>query len=323
MSRHLPYHLILGGAGFIGKHVAYELARSGASVRIADRTPIAGRLPDDIASRISFQRCDLSCADWDDLIASACVIYHFAWSSIPASANEDIIKDVGANVIPTLKLLEAIKRRQPHAPRLIFASSGGTVYGIPDEVPIPETHKLCPITGYGAGKAAVELYISTYRALYDLDIRTVRLANPFGAGQNVSTGQGAATTFLQLAISEKPITIWGDGRVIRDYIYISDAVAGILAVAGTEKSAKFWTYNIGSGVGISLNEIIHELEAELGRKLQVTHRCGRAFDVPTNILDISATTATCGWRPRLSFGEGLRRTLQDLQHQKEGYMDRG
>ena len=211
-------HLILGGGGFIGWHVAILLARAGLEVILASRRPNKQVIASDIAGRITWCEFDLASAQWDRLIEGVNVVHHYAWTSIPASAHDDPAWDLAANVTPTLGLLEALRRRGRDAPVLLFASSGGTVYGKLRRVPVDEEHPLSPVNAYGAGKAAVEMYLGIYRALYGLDCRVARLANPFGAGQDTSKGLGAVTTFLRHALAHQPIVIWGDGEVVRDYI---------------------------------------------------------------------------------------------------------
>jgi UDP-glucose 4-epimerase len=314
---HSGYHLILGGSGFIGRHVAILLARAGSNVVIASRTPPAQEFEPEIKERIAWRSFHLGTAQWDDLIEDASVVHHYAWASIPASANDNPALDLDANVMPTLSLLEAMRRKGKDAPVLLFASSGGTVYGRLRRVPVEEDHPLSPITAYGAGKAAAEMYVGIYRALYGLDCRIARLANPFGAGQDLSKGLGAATTFLHHALTEQPIVIWGDGEVVRDYIHISDAASGLVALATALVRDGPWIFNIGSGEGISLNAIVAELEARLGRRLDVRREPGRAFDVPVSVLDITRIREVLGWTPELSFSEGIGRTLADLRLKAE------
>jgi UDP-glucose 4-epimerase len=305
-------HLILGGCGFIGRHVALKLARLGYFVVLADRAAPSYDFPDDVRARITWTRFDMAATDPQSLIAGATTIHHCAWSTIPATANADPAGDLSANVVPTLALLEAI-RRSTNPPRLIFISSGGTVYGKLRHVPVREDHPLAPLTAYGASKAAVELYLKHYRAVYALDCRVARLANPYGAGQDLARGQGAATTFLHRALTGQPIDIWGDGEVVRDYIHISDAAAGLVAIACAPQTEGPWIFNIGSGQGVSLNGIVAELEARIGRTLEVRRQPGRPFDVPISVLDVTLARTVLGWSPRMSFREGMARTLGDLE----------
>jgi UDP-glucose 4-epimerase len=306
------HHLILGGGGFVGRHVALMLARLGHRVVVAGRTVPPYEFPADIRARITWRWFDMVAADWETLIAGAAVIHHYAWTTIPATANTDPVGDLSANVVSTLALLEAV-RRCTNRPRLIFASSGGTVYGKLRHIPVQEDHLLAPITAYGVSKSAVELYLGHYRSNYGIDCRVARLANPFGAGQDFARGQGAATTFLHHALTDRTIVIWGDGEVVRDFIHISDAAAGMVALAYAPKTDGPWIFNIGSGRGVSLNEIVAELEARLGRRLEVYRERGRPFDVPISVLDVTLARIALGWSPRLSFSDGIGRTLGDLE----------
>jgi UDP-glucose 4-epimerase len=305
-------HLITGGCGFIGRHVALILARHGHQVTIADRNIPKFEFPTNVRQNVRWKRFDMAEANWDSLTAGIDVIHHYAWSTIPATANAAPVTDLSTNVASTLALLEAL-RRCSNPPRLVFASSGGTVYGKVREIPVSEDHALAPITAYGVAKATVELYLGHYRALYGLDCRVARLANPFGAGQDPARGQGAATTFLHRALSGETIVIWGDGSVVRDYIHIADAASAMVALVCAPPSDGPWVFNIGSGYGISLNQIVEELQARFGRRLRVRRECGRPFDVPINVLDITRARLTLNWSPQLSFSDGISRTLVDLE----------
>jgi UDP-glucose 4-epimerase len=304
--------MILGGCGFIGRHVALLLAAQGEDVVLCDRVPNAIAYPAALQDRIRWQSFDLQSADWDTLLEGVGTVHHYAWASLPATANADPAQDLALNTMPCLSLLEGMRRLGSASPRLIFTSSGGTVYGKLRRVPVHEDHPLAPITAYGAGKVAAELYLGLYNTLYGLDCRIARLANPFGAGQDLARGQGAATTFLHHALTHQPITIWGDGEVVRDYIHVSDAAAGLIALARMPRREGLSTFNIGSGQGVSLNGIILELETRLGRALEVKREPGRPFDVPVSVLDISLARDTLSWTPRLSFSDGMSRTLADL-----------
>jgi UDP-glucose 4-epimerase len=300
----------LGGCGFIGRHVALELARAGFHVVIADRVQPEFSFPSDAARRISWRRLEFASADWDALLAEAAVVHHYAWTSIPASANHNPFGDLTANISGTLGLLEAMRRKGRG--RLIFPSSGGTVYGKLKTVPVSEDTPLMPITAYGAGKATAEIYFGLYRSLYGIDCRVARISNPYGVGQNVARGQGAVTTFLYHALKKQPIVIWGDGEVVRDYIHVTDVASAMIELALRPSLTEFHTFNIGSGTGISLNRILAEIEKYLNQRLDIRREPGRAFDVPVNVLDVSRARQTLGWVPRLSFADGIARTISEM-----------
>jgi UDP-glucose 4-epimerase len=303
-------HLVLGGNGFVARHVAVLLAREGHDVVLASRTPPTWAVPSDTAGRLMWRRFEFASADWEDLIARSAVIHHYVWTSVPASANANPSGDLNINVASTISLLEEM-RRQP-GKRLIFASSGGTVYGQLHELPVTEAHPFHPITAYGAGKASAELYLNLYRSMHGLDCRIARISNPFGAGQNVGRGQGAATTFLTYALANRPIAIWGDGEVVRDYVHIADVAAALIKLAIAPDLHDYNIFNIGSGVGLSLNQVIAEIERQLGRAIAMRREPPRPFDLPASILNISLAKRVLDWSPRLSFPQGMRRTINDL-----------
>ena len=306
------HHLILGGCGFIGRAVAVALATKGENVVLADRIPPAKPLPEGLPGQIIYRPFDLATADWGRVIEGAAVIHHYAWTSLPASANADPGRDLDENLIPTLRLLDTLRQGDHPRPRIIFASSGGTVYGRLQCIPVPEEHPLRPITAYGVGKAAAELYLHQYSSLHNIDCRIARIANPFGAGQNLSRGQGAVTTFIHHALAGTAIDIWGDGEVTRDYIHISDVADCLVKIAEASLKPEPRTFNVGSGKGVSLNGVVAALEIQLDRRLDVRRGTHRVFDVPVSVLDVSLAAALLDWRPRLSFQEGLAVTIRDM-----------
>lgn len=308
------HHLILGGCGFIGRHVAVLLAQAGHRVTLADRTPLVQDFPsDDLPSSVRWKLLELGTADWDTLVADADVIHFYAWGSLPASANANPGGDLSLNVGALIDMLDALHRRG-HG-RVVFSSSGGTVYGKLQHTPVNEDHLTAPITAYGAGKASAEVYLGLYRAMHGIDCRIARISNVYGAGQNLAHGLGAVTTFLHHALTGQRITVWGTGEVVRDYIHVSDVAKCLYQLTSASLSDKF-IFNVGSGVGVSLNGIIHELEERLCCELDVVRTETRPFDVPVNVLDISRAEKILGWVPLLSFSQGIARTLKDLQQGK-------
>ena len=304
------HHLILGGSGFVGRHVAILLAQAGHRVTLADRLPLDQDLPRDLASQVSWQLLELGAADWDALVADADVVHFYAWGSLPATANANPGGDLSLNVGALIDMLNALQRRG-HG-RVVFSSSGGTVYGRLQHIPVREEHPSAPITAYGAGKASAEIYLGLYRAMHGIDCRIARISNLYGAGQNLARGLGAVTTFLHHALTGQQITIWGTGEVVRDYIHISDAAKCLTRLATIPRGEEF-VFNVGSGVGITLNEIIGELEQRLDCQLDVMRTATRPFDVPISVLDIARARKILAWAPTLSFSDGIGRTLKDLQ----------
>jgi UDP-glucose 4-epimerase len=304
--------VILGGSGFIGRHLARALLAAGADVCLASRQPprqtvIASGRRD--PGRLTWLPCDLGAdADWTGLLAGCELLYHLAWSTTPELSNRDPRADAQTNVIGSLRLIQAAQDLGIR--RIVFVSSGGTVYGHLNTVPAAEDHPTHPICAYGVSKLSVEHYLALYHALGGLDACVLRVANPYGPGQGSPPGLGAVHTFLKRAVTGQPIVIWGDGSVVRDYLYISDLVAALVAAG---RLGGHRTYNIGSGEGRSLNQVVAAIEALLGRTVPVIHQAARPFDLPVNILDPGRARTELGWHPTIAFVDGLAMTLEALR----------
>ena len=198
----------------------------------------------------------------------------------------------------------------------MFASSGGTVYGAPRIVPVPETHPTQPLCSYGIHKLAIEQYLHLYHVLHGLAYCVLRLANPFGERQRSDASQGAVAVFLDLALRGEEVTVWGDGSAVRDYIYVGDVARAFCLAAAHDSPAA--VFNIGSGQGHSVNELLAEIGELLGQRVSRRYVQGRAFDVPVNVLDTTLAAQTLGWTPQASFRAGLERTLESLRRERAG-----
>lgn len=297
--------LILGGGGFMGSHLSEALAAEGRSVRIFDRPNLPRFELVQQYKGIEWVEGDfINREDVVQAVSGCDIIYHLISTTLPRSSNENPAYDVETNVIGTLHLLEAARRNK--VKKIVFVSSGGTVYGVPQEIPVAESHPTEPICSYGIGKLAIEKYLNLFHLLHGIDYCVLRLANPFGERQRVSMAQGAVTVFLHKALNNETVEIWGDGSVVRDYFHVSDAVSALLKVGTYEGDVR--VFNIGSGVGRSVNEILDAIDALLGISVKRAYLPARAFDVPVSVLDISRAAEHLGWTPWLSFSEGLSRT---------------
>ncbi len=297
--------LIIGGNGFIGSNLADALLRSGHKVTSFDRYPSRYREAD---PRINYIYGDFANhGEVEEAVKGIDWIFHLAYTTLPATSNEDPMFDVRSNIIDTLQLLEACRKFS--VKKVVFISSGGTVYGVPQTLPIDEDHPTEPICSYGITKLTIEKYLHLYHHLHNLDYVVARLANPYGELQNPQAKQGAIAVFLGNVLQNKPITIWGDGEVIRDYIYIGDAAEALVKAAEycpDEKEPR--VFNIGSGGGQSLNEIVRAIRAAVGRELEVVHHPARSADVPANVLDISRAKKCLNWKPEINLEHGIRKT---------------
>ncbi|WP_306150205.1 MULTISPECIES: NAD-dependent epimerase/dehydratase family protein [unclassified Roseibium] len=313
----MSVHLILGGCGFIGRHVALALHRRGDTVILADVVEPS----DDMRAVLpaEFRKVGKSPVDWMRLVDGVDVIHHYAWTTVPATADADPVTDLDANLREMVSLLEVLRARKTAGinTKVIFSSSGGTVYGPITRTPVNEEHSFNPTNAYGASKAAAEIYLGYYRKSHGVDCRIARISNPYGAGQNPAKRQGAASTFIFQALDGKPISIWGDGSVVRDYIHIADLAAAMVALTDAPEEAISAVgqpvFNIGSGAGVSLNEILDVLRNDLDLEPIVTYQDGRSFDIPVSVLDISKARSVLNWQPSLTFPEGYARMLSDLR----------
>lgn len=303
--------LILGGGGFLGSHLCEELLVQGHVVRILDRPNLARFKPFQHHETVEWIDGDfINRKDVDNAVSGCDIIYHLISTTLPRSSNENPAYDVETNVIGTLHLLEAVRKSK--GKKIIFVSSGGTVYGIPREIPIKESHPTEPICSYGISKIAIEKYLSLYHLLHGIEYCVLRLANPFGERQRVSAAQGAIAVFLHKALRNEVIEIWGDGSVTRDYFYVSDAVSALIQALSYEGDSR--VFNIGSGVGRSLNEILGAIDSLIGAPVKRVYLPSRVFDVPINVLDISKAADLLNWKPQMPFIEGLSKTAQWLSH---------
>ena len=290
-----------GGGGFLGTHLCAALARNGHEVRVLEKSPPRGTVP------VEWVVGDFTQAAQIDAAVAGCdIVFHLAGTTLPKSSNADPAYDVHTNVEGTLALLEAARRHR--VARVVFPSSGGTVYGTPQRIPISEDHPTDPISSYGITKLTIEKYLKLYRELHGLEYCVLRLANPYGEGQRTDRGQGAVAVFLDRVAGGMPIEIWGDGSVVRDYVCAGDVIDAMTVAAFGDAPSRL--YNIGSGQGTSLLELVDAIGAVTGRKPSIDFKPSRPFDVPASVLDISRARRELGWQPRTTLGEGLRRTFE-------------
>ena len=306
----MGHSLVLGGSGFIGGHLSASLARDGETVTSVARSFGRRSPPPGVTPRpLDLYACSTS--QLRSLTKGADVIYHLAWSTFSATAEQDPASDLTGNVGFFVRLLDCLKST---GARIVFCSSGGTVYGRAHQDPIPEASTLRPLGAYGAGKVAAETYAGVFQRAYGLDVRIARLSNPYGVGQDPDRMQGALTRFAARAIQRSPIEVWGDGSVVRDYLHIDDAVEALkrLGQAPRDTLGPSPTFNIGSGRGASLRDLISLIEGQLGAPLSVTYSSARHIDVPWNVLDVSKIEEKLGWRPNLILQDGVKLLLDDL-----------
>jgi UDP-glucose 4-epimerase len=233
-------------------------------------------------------------------------LLHLVSTTLPKNSNDDPIYDVQSNVVGTLQMLQAMVARNVR--KIVFISSGGTVYGIPKYLPIDEEHPTDPLVSYGITKLAIEKYLQLFERMHGIKTISLRVANPYGERQRVETAQGAVGVFLNCALTGKPIEIWGDGTVTRDYIHVSDVAEAF--VRAVEYTGPKNVFNISSGSGTSLNELIAMLEEAVGKPIERLYLPARPFDVPVSVLSNDLARAELHWSPSVSMRDGIARTAE-------------
>jgi UDP-glucose 4-epimerase len=294
--------VILGGGGFIGSAIADRLLLDGHAVRIFERPRVEPYRSFTSSEQVEWITGDfLSTHDVSSAIAGADVVLHLVSTTLPKNSNDDPIYDVQSNLVGTLQLLNAMVARNVH--KIVFISSGGTVYGIPKCLPITEDHPTDPLVSYGITKLAIEKYLHLFERMHGIKAITLRVANPYGERQRIETAQGAVGVFLHRTLSGKPIEIWGDGSVTRDYIHISDVAEAF--VQAVKYSGSKSVFNIGSGAGTSLNELIAIIEKALDKSIERCYLPGRPFDVPVSVLSNKLARSELEWAPSMSMHDGI------------------
>jgi UDP-glucose 4-epimerase len=305
--------LVLGGGGFIGSHLVEALLAAGHLVKVFD-SPTARYL-----DHLQRKGADvltgnyLKLEDIRHALTDIDIIYHLISATVPQTSNDNPIFDVEANVIGTLQLLD--EARKNRIKKIIFSSSGGTVYGIPQEIPIKEIHSTHPISSYGICKLTVEKYLHLYWTLYGLDYTILRISNAYGVRQPARATQGVISSFMDKILHGEELTVLGDGSVIRDYIYISDIVDAMVKAASYAGNHKI--FNIGAGQGHSIKDIVDSFEKVIQHPLQLKYLPARSFDVPVNILDISLAVNYLKWSPKVGLQDGIFRTYEWALHKSE------
>ena len=312
--------LLLGAAGFIGTNLTRKLAEDpNNKITLVDVNKNYF-LPDVRLENVSILENAMGeNADFCSLLQGQEVVYHLVSTTVPTTSNEQVANELTANVVMTARLLDACVAC--NVQKVIFISSGGTVYGKESQCPLAEDTATNPISSYGIQKVTIEKLLYLYHYMHGLDYRVVRLANPYGPYQRPNGILGAVTTFTYKALNREPITVFGDGSVVRDFIYIDDAVRGILSIANGESCHK--VFNLGSGYGTSIRQVLEQVQSALQIPLDIQWVEGRKVDVPINYLDISRYEEAFGPLNPICLQEGICKTAEfmirsGMCHKKEG-----
>ncbi len=297
--------LVIGGGGYIGSHLVPLLLATGRRVTVLDCKTAP---PSHLSREAVFVTGDFACREQIcPLLDFHEEVIHLAYTTVPNTSFDNPLGDLLQNLPSAVQLFsEAAVRKL----RLIFVSSGGTIYGEALNLPISEDHPVNPISPYGVTKLTLEKYAHLFAVTKGLKVICVRPANAFGVGQAPYTGQGFIATAIASALSGRPVRIFGQRGTVRDYIYVTDIASGI--VHALERGRLSEIYNIGSGEGRSNMDIIEAsapLLKALGHDIEVEHLPERVFDVQANVLCSKKLKEHTGWMPKVNFCDGLEKTI--------------
>ena len=299
--------LILGAAGFIGTNLTIQLAKDNNNeITLVD----GNKEYFTNIEKFNFKNIKIIeakfCEDmnFDEILKNQDVVYHLISTVIPSTSNQHISKDIQSNVLFSSRLFEACVKND--VKKVIFISSGGTVYGKEANCPLCEDTPTNPISSYGLQKVMIEKLLYLYNYMYGLDYRIIRLSNPYGPYQRPNGILGAATTFIYKALKGEEIIVYGDGSVVRDFIYIDDAVNAILTIANHDN--KHHIFNVGSGYGTSIKQLITEIGKVLCLEMNVVYKEGRNVDLPINYLDIHRYEKYYGKLNSINLHNGILKT---------------
>ncbi|MBA4381363.1 MAG: epimerase [Sideroxydans sp.] len=302
--------LVIGGAGYIGTHLVEELVATGRRVTVLGRkSSPAYKLP----KNVSYVAGDFAQLDLiSQLLDQHREVIHLAYATVPNTSFENPLADLQQNLPPTVQLFSEVADR---GGKLLLVSSGGTVYGEAQSLPIDERHPTKPISPYGVTKLTLENYAYLYAKTHDLKFVCVRPGNAYGVGQRPYIGQGFISTAMASAMKGEPIKIFGKTGTTRDYLYVRDLATGI--VSALEKGRLSETYNLGSGVGRTNLDVVKTMlfiTHETGREAIIEHLSERTFDVKANVLDSTKLSGDTGWQPSIDFEAGMRLTFEWLRN---------
>lgn len=302
--------LVTGGAGFIGSNVADRFVELGHDVAVFDN--LSSGFREFVPAKARFYEGDLA----DPLAVDAAIAdfrpeivdHHAAQIDVRHSVADPLF-DARVNVLGSIGLMQACRAHGVR--KIVYASTGGALYGEGRVLPATEDHPVNPEAPYGASKHTVEHYLYIWRLLHGLDYTVLRYPNVYGPRQNPHGEAGVNAIFIGLMLAGRRPRIFGDGTAVRDYLYVDDVVEGnVLALeqGGGEM------LNLGTGLGTSVNDIVRELQAITGFREDAIHEPARPGEVQRIYLDASRAKRVLGWEPRVTFPEGLRRTVEWSRH---------
>jgi UDP-glucose 4-epimerase len=306
--------LVTGGAGFIGSHVVEAYLAAGDEVTVLDDLSTGRR--EHVPAGVRLVEADVRSAAARHLVASGgfTILNHHAAQIDVRRSVADPVHDASVNVLGLLNLLEGA--RAGGVRRIVFASSGGTVYGDGARLPLRESAPKLPASPYGTAKLAAEYYLAAFARLYGLEVATLRYSNVYGPRQDPHGEAGVVAIFARQLLDGAPLTIYGDGEQTRDLVFVGDVAAANVAASDCPlpepRDLDACAFNIGTGIETSVNRLAAAIGAAVGRVPQLRHAPPRPGELARNALAVDKAARVLGWRPRTPLADGLRLTVRAL-----------
>ncbi len=302
--------LVLGADGFLGSNLVFALLKDKKNeVRALDlfKDGVSQNLESARKKIEIFQGNFLNKNDLRKALQGIDYVFHFVSFTTPGSSMSDPLIDIDTNLKGTINLLEECVKAK--VKKIIYPSSGGAIYGDQKKEKYSEEDSLYPISPYAISKLAIEKYLEYYRIFRGLDYLVARISNPYGPHQNVVGNQGIIPIFLNLIKNSQPISIFGDGKNIRDYIFVDDAIDNLLKLSFGSKN-KYRIYNIGSGEGISINELVEAMKKITQKRIKTNGLPQRKADIRSIVLDISRIQQEFDYSPKVNLEKGIKQTWE-------------
>ena len=297
--------LVTGGAGFIGSHLVDRLVQEGHEIIIVDNLITGKRRNINRAAR--FYKLDVQSWRLERVFRNERpnVVMHLAAQMDVRKSVEDPMFDAQVNILGTLNVLQqAVK----HGVRkVVFSSSGGAIYGEQETYPASELHVTRPLSPYGLSKLCGEQYLSYYQRISGLQVVSLRYGNVYGPRQDPEGEAGVVAIFIQKMLNHEQAVINGNGRQTRDFVFVDDVVEANLAVMGPETQG---TYNVGTGVETSVNDLFRILTQHAGSTCKEVHGPAKKGEQARSVIDSSKLRQELSWEPRTDLSEGLKKTVE-------------
>jgi UDP-glucose 4-epimerase len=296
--------LVTGGAGFIGSSISDALLSNGHEVHVID--DLSGGRRENLSTDASFHQLDIRSTDAADLCVEhqfEVIVHHAAQMDVRRSVADPAF-DASINIIGFLRLIEAARKNGLR--KVIFASTGGAIYGEPEYAPQDEKHPVRPLSPYGVSKLATEKYLDYYREVFGVEYVALRYGNVYGPRQNPHGEAGVIAIFTERMLNNDPVFVNGSGEQTRDYVYVGDVVQANLAALEYDGSGVF---NIGTGVETDVNHLFRQIKKILGSPVPEVHAEAKPGEQIRSVLSADHAANVLGWRPSVSIDEGLEHTV--------------